>query len=316
MFHPSLKSRPDEDIAILISPENHPAQYLCECGQASDLTVKECQNLAALFISHCHIDHFIGFDTILRHQLGIGKKVTILGPKGMAEIVRHKILGYHWNLIEPGSITYEIRELHAPYEFHTYELNPPTWDLQDLGPQKTTIPYQNEAFQVEYCLLDHGTPSVAYLFKAHDKTSIDLTGSGLQPGPWVKQLKEAHAASNHNNPINIQGKETPAHELYPLLSTTPGYRLGVIMDHAATPENHKCITDLFQGADTVFIECFYSDEDADFATRNHHSHASASATVLRQANVKSAIPVHFSRKYTETDRAHIKSQFETAFRAT
>ena len=77
--------------SILFRPDNHPWQYLCECGEASDLTVKEIQNLHAIFMSHLHIDHFINFDKILRLQLGIGRKVVICGPKGIAKQVQSKI---------------------------------------------------------------------------------------------------------------------------------------------------------------------------------------------------------------------------------
>ena len=59
MFFSEVKSRADEDISILIRLANHPWTYICECGDASDLTIKEIRNCKAVFISHTHIDHFI-----------------------------------------------------------------------------------------------------------------------------------------------------------------------------------------------------------------------------------------------------------------
>ena len=68
MILPELKSKIGEDISILVRLDNHTPSYICECGDASELTLKECQNTEGIFISHTHIDHFINFDQILRHQ--------------------------------------------------------------------------------------------------------------------------------------------------------------------------------------------------------------------------------------------------------
>ncbi len=48
MFLPEIKSEPSEDISILIKLDNHSDFYLCECGQASRLTVKDCQQTTAI----------------------------------------------------------------------------------------------------------------------------------------------------------------------------------------------------------------------------------------------------------------------------
>ena len=111
MILPELKSKIGEDISILVRLDNHTPSYICECGDASELTLKECQNTEGIFISHTHIDHFINFDQILRHQIGIQKRIIICGPIGIIDQVQSKIKGYSWNLIEAGAITYEIREI-------------------------------------------------------------------------------------------------------------------------------------------------------------------------------------------------------------
>ena len=84
MFEAEIKSKREEDISILVKLDNHPWNYLCECCNASNLTIKEIQNTNAIFISHTHIDHFVNFDTVIRHQIGIQRRVVICGPKGIA----------------------------------------------------------------------------------------------------------------------------------------------------------------------------------------------------------------------------------------
>ncbi len=69
------------------------------------------------------------------------------------------------------------------------------------------------------------------------------------------------------------------------------------MDHAANDANHDKIKKLFTHCDKVFIESFYKAEDKEFADSNYHSYSTASAKIMKASQVKTAIPVHFSRKY-------------------
>ena len=133
MFTVDIKSAPDEDICLLIKVANHSFHYMCDCGEARALTVKECQNTAALFLSHTHIDHFVNFDTLLRHQLGTGRKVVICGPEGIAEQVQNRIRSYCWNLIEKGSVSYEIREILEHQQYKVVHLHPPLWQQEEVA---------------------------------------------------------------------------------------------------------------------------------------------------------------------------------------
>jgi ribonuclease BN (tRNA processing enzyme) len=112
MIKATLKSRLQEDICLMLQVENHSLSYLCDCGMASDLTVKDCRDTAAIFVSHTHIDHFIGFDQVMRHQLGIGRRVIVCGPAGIAQNVQHKMLAFNWNLMKDDelAVSYEVRE--------------------------------------------------------------------------------------------------------------------------------------------------------------------------------------------------------------
>jgi len=314
MFLPELKSLPDEDICLLVKLDNHTPHYICECGDAGLLSVKDCQNTQVIFISHTHIDHFVNFDTILRHQIGIEKKVVICGPAGIAEQVHSKIKAYTWNLIEAGSIVYEVREIINEQEINIYELEPPKWELRKIGAISKNIIFDNERFQVNFTLLDHKIPSVAYLFKEMDTVKIDLSKSDFKGGVWVRELKTAFEQETPDNEIIIEGKSRLAKDLFHLLDIKKGNTLGVIMDHASSAENHAKIKALFSGCDKVFIESFYKLEDKTFAEANYHSYSQASGRIMRECAVKEAIPVHFSRKYDEEDLRLLIEEFERAYK--
>lgn len=85
------------------------------------------------------------------------------------------------------------------------------------------------------------------------------------------------------------------------------------MDHATIPENIEKIKTTFKTVDLVYIEAFYKDEEKDYAKTNFHSYASASGNLMKDSNVKYAIPIHFSRRYTKEDILEIKESFYNAF---
>ncbi len=314
MFLPELKSKIGEDISILIKLDNHSFNYICDCGDASELTVKDCQNTKAIFISHTHIDHFINFDFILRHQIGLGQRVIICGPKGITQQVQSKIRGYQWNLIEENAITYEIREIETEGSVRRSEMIPPKWDIQPLEPRLETGIYSNDRFEVNYVILDHKTDAIAYLFKEKDSVNIDISQSDFKGGAWINQLKIAFQAGQDTLPINIAGTPYPARELYHLLTVKSGDSLGVIMDHAANEANHQKIIDLFLNCSKVFIESFYKSSDKALADANYHSYSVASGTIMKVCNVGTAIPVHFSRRYTEEEVKQLEKEFYGALK--
>ena len=63
-----------------------------------------------LFISHTHMDHFIGFDRVLRVALGRGKTLRLYGPPGLIANVGGKLHGYTWNLVDGYPLTIEAHE--------------------------------------------------------------------------------------------------------------------------------------------------------------------------------------------------------------
>lgn len=313
MFTPILKSKPNEDISILIKADNHAFNYICECGDASDLTVKDCQQTNAIFISHAHIDHIINFDFILRHQIGIQRRVIICGPKGITQKIQSKILGYEWNLISSDAITYEIREIHENGTIIRSEIQPPTWKIKPLENIVSTTVYSNKIFDVYYTILDHKTASIAYLFKEKDTIKIDLSNSNHTPGSWVRELKEAYEHQKPENLIQIKDTQYKASELFYLLSIKQGDTVGIIMDHKANEENHEKIKTLFSNCNKVFIESFYKEEDKELADLNYHSYSKASGKIMKNCKVPNAIPVHFSRKYNTEEIEQLSTEFFNSY---
>ncbi len=311
MIQAEIKNLLKEDISILIKIPNSGKHYLCDCGEAGLLTVREVQSVSAIFISHTHIDHFSNFDGIFRHQIGSGEKVVICGPKNIHLQVESRLKSYTWNLVDEKAIEYEIREIVSQDEINVYKIHPPYWNLELVTRQNFL--FEDDYVSVDFAILDHKTDSIAYLFREKERITFHENASVFKKGKWISELKAAFENNDPDRKIQIEETVYNASDLFYLLTRNEGYKLGVIMDHAVCESNYEKIKKVFKGADKVYVETFYKDEDQEFAKINYHSFASASGRIMKECEVKESVPIHFSRRYIESDQLEIEKAFYKAF---
>ena len=69
--------------------------------------------IAHVFVTHRHMDHFVGFDQLLRCLLGREKTLGIWGTPSLIEAVESKLKAYTWNLVEgyDGNLRLRVSEL-------------------------------------------------------------------------------------------------------------------------------------------------------------------------------------------------------------
>ena len=109
-FLPKLVNAQTGDPALFIDILREKRGLLFDCGVLNNLAVSELLRISDLFVSHTHIDHFIGFDHLLRLHLGRGRRVRVFGPRGITGCVRGKLAGYTWNLVRHQRLVYEVHE--------------------------------------------------------------------------------------------------------------------------------------------------------------------------------------------------------------
>lgn len=314
MLQAELKSRPDEDVCLIIRSLQEKLHYMCDCGEAESLTIRDCKNIKALFVSHTHIDHFCNFDSILRHQLPIGREVIICGTANMAKHVQAKLRAYNWQAltVDDQAVRYQVREILPNNWVKYYRLEAPDWNIRHLKKAQKTFVYEDEALQVRAVLLDHKIPVAAYRFDAPPRLKVkpDLP---FRAGAWIQDLQLAFKSDKPNNLIEIEGKEHLAKTLFSYLEWQAGDSIAFVMDHQASPENHQKIVELCHAVDQLFIECYYPESAADLAWKNHHSTAKRSGQVAKRAGAKQIQPIHFSRRYRGEEVEALKQECWQAF---
>src|SRR5438093_12663060 len=85
---------------------------LFDLGENQTLSTTRLLRASEVFVSHTHIDHFIGFDRLLRIALRRGKALRIYGPHGWLENLARKLRGYSWSLGDLYPLTIDVLETH------------------------------------------------------------------------------------------------------------------------------------------------------------------------------------------------------------
>jgi ribonuclease Z len=314
-FHPSLVNSPFDDPALYVDFLYERRALLFDLGDIRALPPRKILRLTHIFISHTHIDHFIGFDHLLRLCLGRAKRIHLFGPPGFTARVEHRLASYTWNLVEsyPADFTLVAVELHPDgrsisAEFHCRSgfrrENERTVQLHD------GILLDEETFRLRTAFLDHKTVSLAYALEEKSHVNImknRLLDLGLPTGPWLAELKRAILRGEADDKLfrawwHAAGGMVERHfalgELKKeILQVVPGQKIAYVTDAAYTPANAARIVDLARGADYLFIEATFLDADRERAAERHHLTALQAGRLARQAGVARAIPFHFSPRY-------------------
>src|SRR3990172_873467 len=73
---------------------------LFDLGGVGTLSAGGLLKITDVFVSHAHLDHFVGFDHLLRVLIGRPKGLRLFGPPDFIGHVAGKLRGDTWNLVE------------------------------------------------------------------------------------------------------------------------------------------------------------------------------------------------------------------------
>lgn len=99
LFLARLINDPFGDPGLFVDFRFARRSMLFDLGDLAAVSPRKLLRVTQVFVSHTHMDHFSGFDQLLRLLLGREKRLEIFGPPGLIGSVRHKLAAYSWNLI-------------------------------------------------------------------------------------------------------------------------------------------------------------------------------------------------------------------------
>jgi ribonuclease Z len=323
MLRPTLVNGRYGDPLLYVELAHAREALLFDLGDCAALSARELLRVAHVFVSHMHMDHFIGFDALLRVNVGREKEIVLVGPEGIAAAVGHRLAGYTWDLADryTTDLVFEVRELHAPealrvvrYRFLTRFAAEPAEARAAPGGLVADTP----AFQARAAILAHHGPSLGFAIEQPVRINVwrnRVEERGLAVGSWLKPLKEAvrDGLPDDTSIALPGGGAAPLGELRDLVTSEPGRKLGYVTDLRDTPANRDAMARLCRGADMLFIEASFAAGEEDHALARAHLTTTAAGEMARAAGARRVEPFHFSPR-NAADEATLVGQVEAAFR--
>jgi ribonuclease Z len=307
---------------------------LFDLGQNDSLGSTRLLRATDIFVSHTHMDHFIGFDAVVRVALGRGKTLRLYGPPGLIENVHGKLRGYTWNLVDGYPLTIEVREF-GPQEVRQATFHAANGFLaSDAAEHPLAVDHRTGGFTVledpmftmTAVALNHRIPSFAYALEERFHINVNkqkLHDAGLPVGGWLKDVKQ-HLWAGQPDDFRFVAVLFDEHRRMErefvlgdfareFLTISRGQKLVYVVDTRYDDESEAKIVALAKEADVFYCESPYLDIDAEKARDRYHLTARQAGLMARKAGARDLVVFHFSPRYTGQGDA-IEQEAQEAFR--
>jgi ribonuclease Z len=311
-FIPRLVNGPFGDPGLYVSERWRGRALLFDLGRIDRTPAADLLKVTHVFVSHTHIDHFIGFDHLLRIFLARDAHLEIFGPPGIIANVRGKLAGYTWNLVDGYGFGLTVHEVGVDERVRWVRLPATTAFTPAAEGERpfAGILVEQSNFSVHAALLDHRIPCLGFAIREQQHLNVrpdELEAMGVPAGPWLAALKDAiRAGAPDETPIVAAWREngTRQQRSFPLaelrdrlIVVTPGQAIAYVTDVIFNADNAARIAQLARGVDVFFCESLFVDEDREQASRRYHMTARQAGTLARMARAKRLEVFHFSPRY-------------------
>ena len=333
LFEPRLVNDAFGDPGLYVDFRDERRALLFDLGDITVLPPRKLMRLSHVFVTHTHMDHFSGFDHLLRVVLGRKAGVVLIGGPDFIAQVEHKLRAYTWNVVHRYEVelVLEAREIGTDGRGRCARFSSRRgFERESCAPFEVVddVLHDETTFRVRGRFVDHEMPCLAYAIeeKAHVKVGKDrLESLGLSTGSWLRDLKQAVlTGAPDETPIRVQWRDRqgehlmtrPMSELRHLvLDVVPGQRIGYVTDLRHTEPNVRTLSELLAGVDLLFIESVFLQEDEAHAARKNHLTAQQAGEIARRVGARAVVPFHFSPRY-ESRSAGVIAEVQAAWSGT
>ncbi|QGJ70343.1 Metal-dependent hydrolases of the beta-lactamase superfamily III [Planctomycetales bacterium 10988] len=278
--------------------------FLFDAGENYTLSLKQLSDLEAVLISHHHVDHFIGFDRVIRANIDAKKTLSVYGPAGSIQKIYDRIKSYEYPFFPFQQIVIKVTEIHET-ELHRGVLEcrrrfPKP--IIEILPRENLIIHENDQLLIEAELVDHPVPCLNFSLTekaGYHPDSQKLKEGVLRPGRWIQEvLDSAKQGTPKKKSIEIQGG---IFQIQTLLDQyfvhQPASKVTYITDTAYSETSKPKLFELAKKATRLYCDSFYLSKHQKQADKYRHMTALQAAELAKEAKVEQLILIHFSGRY-------------------
>lgn len=303
VFHPKLLNSPFDDPCLFVKILHEKQAILFDLGAIYSLKRSDLYKITHVFVTHTHMDHFIGFDVLLRGILRRKIPLNIYGPSSILSCIQGKLKGYTWNLIEDYPTEIHVFSYDGRSVTHSIFAAKNKFRKKTISRSKSDgLMLQSPLFTVRAVKLDHSIPCLAYSFEEDFHININkalLIKKGLSVGVWLNEFKRILRGrpEDSEQTVRIGNKNFRVSDLSDIAIITRGQKIAYASDIALKQSNFKRLIDLIKGSDIFFCEAYFLEKDRKKAVERSHLTAKTAGTIAKKAGVKKLELMHFSSKY-------------------
>ncbi len=308
LLHPFLPNGPGGDPLVWVDLLDEGQSVLFDLGDLHRLSPKKLLRVDRVIVTHTHMDHFIGFDQLLRIVLRRERELRITGPTGFVDQLAARLDGYSWNLIESYPLRLIAEEIDGERIRSAAFTGPGRMKPEPLPdrPFHGTA-HAHRAYTIRVDSFDHGIPVLGCCLRETEHLSVDrdrLLRMGLVPGPWLAELKANVRQGGAGDETVDAARDDGTSEARrcdeltgQILTRSPGQSLAYLTDLADTPANRERALALADQVDLLICETAFLDEDRELARERSHLTARQAGEIARAAGAGRLAPFHFSPRY-------------------
>jgi ribonuclease Z len=277
---------------------------LFDGGENAGLTMAQLGDLEAVFVTHHHVDHFIGLDRIVRANIDRDKVLHLFGPANTIRKVYDRITAYEYPFFPFQKIVVRVTEL-LPGRRRTAVLEctkrfpePVVEEADWAGP----VCYENADLRVEAAHADHTVPCLAFALAEKSGFHPDprkLSAGLLKPGGWVQEvLRLLRDGADPQTRLDIDGGGfTLAALAGNYFTESAGARVAYVTDTFWSDAVRPNLVRLAKGAWRLYCDSFYAAAEAKRAAQYKHLIAPQAGELARLAKVEQLVLIHFATRY-------------------
>lgn len=277
---------------------------LFDGGENASLSPAQLGDLEAVFITHHHVDHFIGLDRIIRANTDRDKILHLFGPVNTIRKVYDRITAYEYPFFPFQKIVVRVTEL-LPGATRTAVLEcskkfpePDVVERPWAGP----VCYENADLQVEAVPVDHTVPCLAFALaekSGYHPDPTKLASGAIRSGRWIQEvLQLLRKGATPETRLEIDGGSFTLEALTDRYFTkSPGARVAYVTDTLWSEASRSALARLARGAWRLYCDSFYRASEAKQAAKYKHMLAPQAGELARLAKVEQLVLVHFATRY-------------------